>query len=194
MGRHSFIGPIDPQMTLQTGLGTRQVAAQAIIDQFAQAVRECVDPAKVRPWLPMLSQYGPDLLITCENANKLSKTLVRDWLEKYMFAGDSNAAGKAATISDWMADHNQFKTHGKPISRDVARQQGMTVKDLEDDSQLQDAILSAYHAVSHTFSLAPQVLKIVENHLGKAFIESSTPPPAVHFPFPIAPPGMLPMP
>ena len=62
MGKHSFIGPIDPQLQLQTGLGVRLVPAQAIVDQFAQAVLECQDATKIRAWLPMLTQYGPDLL------------------------------------------------------------------------------------------------------------------------------------
>jgi len=185
MGRHSFNGPIDPQITIQTSLGLRQVAAQAIIDQFNLAVKECNDPAKIRAWLPMLTQYGPDLLITCSNADKLSKTLVKNWLEKFMFSGEATAKKKALRISKWMSDHNQFKTHGKPISRDEARAHGMKIVDLEDDQPLQDAVLSAYHALTHTFASAPQVLKIVENHLGKSFIEQSTPPvPPIQFPFP----------
>lgn len=188
MGKHSFIGPIDPQITLQTGMGLRQVAAQAIIDQFEQAVKECNDPAKVRAWLPMLQQYGPDLLITCANASKLSRSLVENWLEKYMFAGEANAKQKAASISTWMADHNQFNTHGKPISCDEARAHGMNVGDLESDQPLQDAILSCHHAFSHTFANAPQVTKIVENHLGKAFIEQTQMPGlSLPFPFPMAP-------
>lgn len=188
MGKHSFIGPIDPQITLQTGLGFRQVAAQAIIDQFAQAVQECNDPTKVRAWLPMLAQYGPDLLVTCSNANNLSKSLVKDWLEKYMFAGQSDASQKASDISEWMADHNQFKTHGKPISSDLARSHGMKIVDLESDQLLQDAILSCYHALSYSFARAPQVTKIVENHLGKAFIESTQSPGIqLPFPFPVSP-------
>jgi ClpP class serine protease len=36
-GKHSFIGPIDPQMQLQTPLGFRSVPAQAILDQFKMA-------------------------------------------------------------------------------------------------------------------------------------------------------------
>ena len=191
MGKHSFIGPIDPQITLQTGLGVRQVAAQAILDQFAKAVTECTDAAKVRAWLPMLTQYGPDLLVACSNANELSKLLVASWLEKYMFAGLPDAPEKAKTISDWMADHNQFKTHGKPISRDEARAHGMIVKDLEDDQPLQDAVLSVFHCLAHAFAQAPQVTKIVENHTGKAFIEQhALPPQMMPFPiqFPAAPP------
>jgi hypothetical protein len=187
MGKHSFIGPINPQIQLQTALGMRLVPAQAIIDQFERAVLECQDPSKVRAWLPMLAQYGPDLLVTCQNASILSRDLVSDWLQKYMFKDDVLASQKAGDIAAWMADHNSFKTHGRPISREDARSRGMVIRNLEDDQFLQDAILSVYHATSIAFGSLPLV-KIVENHLGKAFMENAPlPTMPMPFPFPIPP-------
>ena len=62
MGKHSFLDPTDPQFALSTPLGVRSVPAQAILNQFDKAQRECSDPAKLSAWLPMLTQYGPDLL------------------------------------------------------------------------------------------------------------------------------------
>ncbi len=91
LGRHSFLGPIDPQLLIQTGLGTRYVPAQAILDQFERALQDAADPVKLRVWAPMLSQYGPDLLVTCQNLVSLSEQLVSQWLEEYMFRGNSNA-------------------------------------------------------------------------------------------------------
>ena len=85
LGKHSFLGPIDPQVTVSTKLGQRMIPAQAILDQFELAKRECQDPRKLGAWLPMLDQYGPDLLVQCDNASKLSEQLVRGWLEHYMF-------------------------------------------------------------------------------------------------------------
>ena len=131
MGGHSFIGPIDPQLQLQTALGPRSVAAQAIIQQFEMAKTGAADPATIRAWIPMLSQYGPDLLATCTNASDLSKTLVTDWLTKYMLRNDPNGVTKAVAIGVWLADHNHFKTHGRPVSRDEARRNGLIVVDLE---------------------------------------------------------------
>ena len=83
--KHSSLGPVDPQMILQTSLGVRAVPAQAILDQFEMAKTECRDPKKLGSWLPILSQYGPALLIQCQNAIDLSETLTQDWLAKYMF-------------------------------------------------------------------------------------------------------------
>lgn len=87
MGKHSFLGPTDPQIVLSTPLGMRSVPAQATLEQFNRAQRECTDPAKLSAWLPMLTQYGPDLLVQCESALELSRELVSKWLEMYMFKG-----------------------------------------------------------------------------------------------------------
>ena len=87
LGKHSFLGPIDPQILLATSLGTRFVPAQAVLDQFDRAKRECANPETLAAWLPMLSQYGPDLLERCESSIQLSRSLVETWLKTYMFKG-----------------------------------------------------------------------------------------------------------
>ncbi len=110
MGKHSFIGPIDPQLQMQTSLGIRNVPAQAIIDQFEEAKKQSANPAHLRAWIPMLSQYGPDLLVTCANATNLGKKLVIDWLTSFMFQGDPESSIKAARIAEWLADHRHFMT------------------------------------------------------------------------------------
>lgn len=170
MGNHSFIGPIDPQLQLQTALGARTVPAQAITQQFEMAQTASANPVALRAWIPMLSQYGPDLLAACQNASDLSKTLVTEWLTNYMFRSDPNAATKAGDIAAWLGSHNIFKTHGRPISRAVAEQHDLKIVELEADQALQDIVLSIYHATAHTFANTG-VVKIIENHLGKAYLD-----------------------
>lgn len=170
MGKHSFLGPTDPQLLLSTSLGLRPVPAQAVLDQFDKAQRECVDAAKLSAWLPMLSQYGPDLLMRCETTLDMSRELVRTWLKTYMFKNASDAAEKAESISNWLADHAHFKSHNRHLSRNDLIEQGLNVRPLEDDQTLQDLGLSVFHAMTHTFTGTPSV-KIVENHLGRAFIK-----------------------
>jgi hypothetical protein len=170
MGNHSFIGPIDPQLQLQTSLGARTVPAQAITQQFGMAQTASANPVALRAWIPMLSQYGPDLLAACQNASDLSKALVSEWLTNYMFRSDPNAATKADNIAAWLGSHNVFKTHGRPISRAVAEQHDLNIVELEADQALQDVVLSIYHATAHTF-VSTGVVKIIENHLGKAYLD-----------------------
>ena len=172
LGKHSFLGPTDPQIVLATNLGVRLIPAQAVLDQFDRAQRECADPAKLAAWLPMLSQYGPDLLERCEKSLAMSKNLVGKWLKMYMFKKDSAEKGatKAKEISEWLADHQHFKSHARHISREELERKELTVLRLEKDDVLQDLSLSVFHATTHMFVGTPTV-KIVENHTGRAYIK-----------------------
>jgi len=170
LGKHSFLGPIDPQVTVNTKLGQRMIPAQAILDQFRLAKRECQDPRTIGAWLPMLDQYGPDLLVQCDNASKLSRELVTEWLETYMFRAERNKKAKAKRIARWLADHRHWKSHTRHIRRDALADKGLNIEPLEADQTAQDLFLSVFHATTHTFNGTPAV-KIIENHLGKAFIK-----------------------
>jgi hypothetical protein len=170
LGKHSFLGPTDPQIALQTSLGVRMVPAQAILGQFSRAVKECQDPAKLGAWLPMLPQYGPDLLEVCRNVCRLSEGLVEGWLTAYMFRTDRNRRRKAKTIARWLSAHQEHKLHGRHLSRQQLEDKGLIIEYLEDDQTAQDLFLSVFHATTHTFS-ATAAVKIIENHLGKAFIK-----------------------
>ena len=175
MGKHSFLGPTDPQIMLPTHLGIRWVPAQSILDQFDKAQRECSTPDKLASWLPMLGQYGPDLLVQCETALDLSKELVRTWLEDYMFRQAHDRLDKASSVADWFANHKSFKSHGRHLSRTDLESQGLTITRLEDDEELQDLSLSIFHATTHTFDGTPAI-KIVESHTGRAFVKGHIPP------------------
>jgi len=171
MGSHSFIGPIDPQVIVHTRLGIRAVPAQAIIDQFNKAKRECRgSPKNLAVWLPIVEQYGPALIKECEEAINLSKALILEWLTKYMFSEEENAKKRAQLVATRLAKRSQFKSHSRHIDREWAKKIGLKVENLEDDDTLQDLVLSIFHATTHTFDATPAV-KIIENHLGRAFIK-----------------------
>lgn len=171
MGKQSSIGPIDPQMILQTQLGPQMVPAQAILEQFQLAKKESLDPKKLNAWLPILGQYGPALLVQCENAIDLSKQLVADWLQKYMFKNDKKKLKTSKGIAEYLSNHKNFKTHGRHIDREQAKKKGLIIEDLETDQDFQDAVLSVFHAMNHTLS-ATGAVKIIENHMGKAFVKT----------------------
>lgn len=173
MGKHSSLGPIDPQFIVATQTGTMVHPAQAILDQFDLAKDECRDPQLLGAWMPILPQYGPSLIVQCMNALNLAEDLVAEWLRSWMFAplGQKKAARKARTIARKLADHTAFKSHGRPIHRDAAKAMGLTVEDLEHDQVFQDLVLTVYHATMHTFS-ATAAAKIIENQLGRAFVKA----------------------
>ena len=170
LGKHSFLGPTDPQFFLPTPLGQRMVPAQAILAQFEQAREECKDPQKLAAWLPMLNQYGPDLIVQCQNVSDRAKYLVRTWLSSFMFNNDPKANEKAESIATWLSTHDNFKSHGRHIPRSELEEKGLKIERLEDNQELQDIFLSIFHATTHTFT-GTNAAKIIENHLGKAFIK-----------------------
>jgi hypothetical protein len=185
MGKHSQLGPIDPQFVFPNGPSP----ARAIIQQFERAKEECKDPSLLGAWVPILQQYGPALLQQAEAAEALARRLVGEWLRDYMFEGVSDAEKKANEIADYFADFNRHQSHNLGIDRDQAKAVGVKIDDLEADSQLQDAVLSVHHAMLVTFQ-GPAV-KIVENHAGKAFVKAAQQI-AVQVPMQPQPPGGAP--
>ena len=191
MGQHSQLGPIDPQFTVLTPEGPRSAPAQAILDQFELAKSECQEASNLAAWMPILRGYAPGLLVQCRDSRRLSEQMVFEWLQSYMFAGEADAEMKARRIASWFADYQNFRSHGRRVGADEARNIGLKVTRLEDDQGLQDAVLSIHHATMHTFS-GTGATKIIENHDGRAFIrlvrEIAIPVPAVPVPSGAEPP------
>ncbi len=134
MGKHSFLGPIDPQFILQTELGRASVPAHAIEEQFAMAKEEIQKtPALLPAWLTILRQYGPALIVQCRLARQLSESLVADWLERYMLSNQppAQAHSEAIRIAAQLANHANFKSHSRFIDRVQAKPFGLIIDDLE---------------------------------------------------------------
>jgi hypothetical protein len=168
MGKHSQLGPIDPQLIM----GQMQVPTRALIREFERAKEEIAsNPGVLGAWLPRLQQYPPAVLEQCEAAEELSKRLTMEWLREYMFRGEPDAPEKAKRVADYFANYATHQSHSLGIDRDQARAVGVSVMNLEDDQRLQDAMLSVHHAALLTFAAGP--FKIIENHQGRAFVQST---------------------
>lgn len=181
MGDHSQLGPIDPQLTIQTPEGPRQASAQAIKDQFQLAQEQCADPAALPAWMPILRTFAPGLLAACDHAAARAEEIVSKAMAKYMLAGDPKASEKAAEAASWFGDAKTLLSHGRPVRRDEAREHGVVVADLEKDDELQDDVLSVHHAVMRTLSDTP-ITKLIENENGRAYMLAQQP---VQIPVPL---------
>jgi len=169
MGRQSSIGPIDPQFILQTSVGIQSLPAQAILDQFDIAQKDCAEnPKNLNSWLPMLSQYGPALLVRCKNQIAFGKELVDNWLKAYMFRDEPNEVPD--NIAEYLSNHANFKTHAKHINIDTAKEIGLKIEQLEDNQEFQDKVLSAFHATMLTLSETPTA-KIITSQNGNCFLK-----------------------
>ena len=165
MGKQSAIGPIDPQMTLvkQNGVA-HTLPAHSILADFERAKIEiAADKNSANVWIPKLMEIPNGFLDLCQKTIDLSKSKVAEWLDTYMFKDEDK---KGASIAGWLGDFNEHKTHGRPINYQLAQEKGLKITLLENDQELQDKVLSVFHATLVTFDVAPCV-KIIENHLGK---------------------------
>jgi hypothetical protein len=167
MGKHSAIGPIDPQVTFPTSGGSFTAPAQAILDEFEQAKAEvAANPSTAPLWITKIQAYPHGFLNMCNTTLELSKDKVAEWLDSYMFRNVPSGERKGRSIADWLGKAKEHKTHGRPINIEMAREHGLLVSALEDDQELQERVLSTFHATTVTFEVTGCV-KMVENHNGK---------------------------
>lgn len=171
MGHHSSLGPIDPQFVVETPFGYRLTPAFAILDQFDLAQDKISSYSDLIPWQPVLQQYPPGLLAECLEAIDLSRELANQWGREYMHAdkNEEEAELRGELMAEYLSDRHYFKSHSRRINREKAENNGFEVRSLEDDQQLQDAVLSVFHTAMHTHGARP-VEKIVENHNQRAVI------------------------
>ena len=164
MGKHSALGPIDPQITVPTQAGPFTAPAQAILDEFERAKQEVVEDPRTAPlWVTRIQAYPQGVLAMCQEAIELSKERVEEWLNTYMFRNQEKQGGN---IAGWLSDAKLHKSHGRPIGIEQAQEHGLKITALEDDQELQERVLSLFHATTITFD-ATNCIKLIENHLGK---------------------------
>jgi hypothetical protein len=179
VGNHSELGPIDPQITLQTPEGPRGGPAHAILRDFRRAQDQTSkDVNLLAAWTPILRSYVGGLIEYCTQQINLVIDVVTTWLDRYMLAhedmGLSDPTARRATaegIANYFGSdeaYDRHRTHERPIRLPELERLGVRVRRLgSDDEALQDAVLSIYHATDITFTMNPMVVKIVENHLGR---------------------------
>ena len=165
MGRQSQLGPIDTQMII----GGKSVSARSVFAQFEKAktdIHENIINAHL--WAPILGSMSPGLLIEATKANDYSEEIVSNWLKQKGFT-------KFAEIANFFNNPSLHKSHGKRISRKDAREQGLSIIDLEDNQDLQEAVLTAYHTMTILFEKTP-ASKIVVSNFGKRWIKNIAQP------------------
>jgi ATP-dependent protease ClpP protease subunit len=166
MGKHSSLGPVDPQFN--------GIPAHGVIEEFKRAIDEIkADPSKIPIWQPIINKYHPTFIGECEKSIIWSDRLVREWLSTGMFDADPQAKTKIEKIVLELTSHALTFSHARHLSSEKCSDLGLNIEKLEDNPKLQDAVLNVHHACMLTFSATPAI-KIIENHNGTAFIKVIT--------------------
>lgn len=164
MGKHSNLGPIDPQINGKPTHG--------IIEEFNKAKQEiAMNPKTIPVWQTILSRYSPTLIGECEKAIKWSETMVGDWLKENMFSDKSNKDEMVNNVIGELGSHALTLSHDRHLPIDILKDRlGLNILEIESDDELQDMILSVHHACIISLTQTP-AYKIIENHEEKAFIQ-----------------------
>lgn len=159
MGNQSSLGPIDPQLA-------GGIACQSIIDEFKQATTDVMNnPLSLGIWQTIISKYHPTLLKECENAVKWSKELATEWLKNI------NPKINMDEINKTFISHSDSYSHSRHISKEECKRVGLNIIDMEDDNDLQNAVLSLHHCYMILFDKW-KYSKIVENHIGGRYLQT----------------------
>lgn len=191
MDDRSELGPTDPQiaMPLQNGIGIVFVPAKAIINGFNKA-REIIETkgSDILPaYLPLLNKYDLHILEICEDAIKLSEELVKEWIAKYMFEGKKEKEELAKEISGHFLEHDDHKSHARPITISKAKEWKLDVEDMRENKNLRDKVWKLYCAIELFFDRSAAV-KLYENAYGTSLMKNfpqpqvipQSPPPTGH--------------
>ena len=163
MCKHSNLGPIDPHLA--------GIPAYGVIQEFKRACQEVKDdPSKVPIWQSIISQYSPTFLSQCENGIAWAKSFVTHQLETVMFEGEPDAKQKADVIVNKLTDYTGNKAHERHIHIEECEGMGLKIDRVENDNQLQDLVLTVHHCFMHSI-MNTSSFKLIENHLGTAFVK-----------------------
>ncbi len=164
MGKQSSLGPIDPQFN--------GVAAHGILEEFKQAHKEIKkDNSKIAVWQPIINKYHPTLIGECQKAVKWSKEIAKKALDARMLKDTPNKKRIITKILKELTSHSITLSHSRHLSDEKCKELGLVIEQLEADQKFQDAVLSVHHAFMHTLTATP-AFKIIENHLGTAYIQT----------------------
>ena len=153
MDYYSVLGPIDPQVRNKDG---KFVAALGYLDK----INELIDKAKknelTNAEFIILKDFDLAELRAYEQARDLAVDLLVEWLPKYKFKNwtvhqSSQAAvtfeekkSRALEIAQNLSDNKEWKSHGRPISREELGKLKLQIDQLESHPDAYAAV-TAYH-------------------------------------------------
>lgn len=162
MGKHSCLGPIDPQYG--------GIPAHNIVSEFRDAKGELDSNIQAKTfWELQLKKYPAAFFYTVVDSINLSSALASEWLTNYMFEGEDKQATKKKVKSIVGKLNANNKSHSRHFTCDFCKELGLNIIELESDQDLQELVLSVHHAFVITID-ATRATKLIENQNGARYI------------------------
>lgn len=158
MGKHSCLGPTDPQI--------RGFPAMGILAEVDRALEEIQkQPMKQLIWQAVFNKYPPAFIADCERSVDGARAMVKAWLEANMLKGESDARAAAEQVISGLMNYKETTEHGHHFLIDKCREIGLRVEAIERDQQFQEDVLSVHHAFMASFGRS-DALKLIDNSTG----------------------------
>jgi hypothetical protein len=122
----AVLGPIDPQIG---GIPARQIKRA-----FSNLQKKIIEEGEksIIVYIPLIEKYDLHLLEMCDDSEKLSIKLVKEWIKTFMFNGERGHGSQATNAVKYMADFDKHLLHSMPL--DIGRLKGYGIKvDYADD-------------------------------------------------------------
>jgi len=166
LGKHSCLGPTDPQI--------RGFAAMGILAEVDRAMEEIkAEPMKQILWQQVFAKYPPAFISDCERSVEGARTMVKDWLENNMLAAAGDPGEAAETVVSKLMDYNGTTEHSHHFLIDKCIEIGLDVEAIETDQEFQESILSVHHCYMASFARSNS-LKIIDNSNDETWIVDQT--------------------
>ncbi len=153
MDYYSVLGPIDPQVRNRDG---KFVAALGYLDKINELIEKAKRNELTNAEFIILKDFDLAELRAYEQARDLAVDLLVEWLPKYKFKNwtvhnstnvpvtDTEKQSRALEIAQNLSDNKEWKSHGRPISREELGKLKLQIERLEDHPDAYTAI-TAYH-------------------------------------------------
>lgn len=162
LGKHSNLGPIDPQIN--------SMPAHEFINLLNQAMQDINAGKNTAYWQMTLSKYPPTLFGLCNNAIAVSKKMVSTWLGRLMLK--NHPQSDIDTTVDYLANYQFHLQHNTRLSiNELITNTKLKIVPLENDQKFQEYVLSLYHCYQIAAGMT-NCAKIIENHKSIKFVKN----------------------
>lgn len=153
MDYYSVLGPIDPQVRNKDG---KFVAALGYLDKINELIDKSKRNELTNAEFIILKDFDLAELRAYEQARDLAIDLLVEWLPKYKFKNwtihktsqvpvtEEEKKARAMEIAQNLSDNKEWKSHGRPISREELGRLKLQIDKLEEKEDAYKAI-TAYH-------------------------------------------------
>ncbi|KAB2841144.1 hypothetical protein F9K50_04555 [bacterium] len=136
------LGPIDPQMIINTPQGQSLRPAAAFVDAYKELINKAQDAIArsqpPHPYLELLRKMDPTWIQVCLKARELSKTIATEFLKKFMLH-DKTPQDIEKTI-EYFVKEGELLSHGRVIRHAKVKEYGLNVDVIKKGDELDELL------------------------------------------------------